>query len=101
MEVGPLTESHLGTPWLVLVDINRVCPHAELYEPKRSPGRQDPYDAVSRARMERTARFWEYIIQKGRQCSLNQCFCAEYDLSDWRKCPVLKLSKTMKIGEVS
>jgi hypothetical protein len=100
MEVGPLTESP-GSPCLVLVT-NRVCPHAELYKPKhKGPEQQDPYDAVSRARMERTARFWESIIQKGRQCSLNQCFCAEYDLSDWQKCPILKLSKNTKIGETS
>ena len=79
-----------GSPCLVLVDINKLCPYAEFYEPKRSPERQDPYDAVSKARAERTLRFWEYTFQKGRSCRLASVFCSEYDLPDWQKCPILK-----------
>jgi len=80
-----------GSP--CLVDTNKLCPHAEFYKPKRSPERQDPYDAVSKARAERTLQFWEYTFRKGRSCRLASVFCSEYDLPDWQKCPILKRVK--------
>jgi hypothetical protein len=80
---------------------NDICPHAEPYESKRSPERQDPYDAVSKARAERTLRFWEYTFQKGRSCRLASVFCSEYDLPDWQKCPILKRVKMGSPGNAS
>jgi len=85
---------HPGSPRLgsacVLADANSICPHAAPYDRRQGPEQQEPYDIISRAKAERTARFWENVFQKGMRCQLTGTYCSEYDLVEWKKCPVLK-----------